>query len=127
MVLEFYFRAVETSREHALTALPIMTSFRLILSPLNEENPPFPFPPTPHTRVQQVGRFGPGVGFLDLQICAAISQAKKHDHFSPLGQNHNWPDTIDYTNARDCILGFKDFISFILTPFVAAVLIYEDQ
>ncbi|KAJ6535684.1 hypothetical protein B0H19DRAFT_1241111 [Mycena capillaripes] len=60
----------------------------------------------PGAWLEKVERLGPGVSFLELQICAAITQEKKHDQYAALGQQNNWPDTIDYTNVRDRILGF---------------------
>ncbi|KAJ6521517.1 hypothetical protein B0H19DRAFT_1244590 [Mycena capillaripes] len=57
--------------------------------------------------VQEVGRVGPGVSFLELQICAAITQEKKRDQYAALGRQNDWPDTIDYTNVRNRILEFR--------------------
>ncbi|KAJ6585559.1 hypothetical protein B0H19DRAFT_1059771 [Mycena capillaripes] len=58
--------------------------------------------------VQEVGPRGRGVSFLDLQICAAIMQENKRVQYVALGEQNQWPESINFTNVRNRILGFCD-------------------
>ncbi|KAJ7469064.1 hypothetical protein FB451DRAFT_1177061 [Mycena latifolia] len=125
-------------------------------------------PKTPNTRllslfnrrqllVQEVGRSGPGVHFLEFEICAAIGQEKSKDTYGPKGEFvinstiirllsareedlgiklfstlHNKvivddADDLDDYDETSELIPLKDFIAFILTPLTAALLIAEDR
>ncbi|KAJ7930299.1 hypothetical protein B0H13DRAFT_1858928 [Mycena leptocephala] len=57
--------------------------------------------------VEQVGLSGPGVAFLNLQICAAITQENRRDQVSALGRQNDWPRQIDYATLPERILKLR--------------------
>ncbi|KAJ7911781.1 hypothetical protein B0H13DRAFT_1875513 [Mycena leptocephala] len=57
--------------------------------------------------IADVGRSGPGIAFLELQICAAITQEKRRDQVAALGQQNKWPQDIDYSTLPGRILKLR--------------------
>jgi hypothetical protein len=57
--------------------------------------------------IADVGRSGPGIAFLELQICAAITQEKRRDQVAALGHQNKWPQDIDYSTLPGRILKLR--------------------
>jgi hypothetical protein len=57
--------------------------------------------------IEEVGRSGAGVAFLDLQICAAITQEKRQHQVAALGHQNKWPHIIDYSTLPARILKLR--------------------
>ncbi|KAJ6495234.1 hypothetical protein C8R45DRAFT_1072689 [Mycena sanguinolenta] len=63
---------------------------------------------------EEVGISGPGVEFLEVQLCAAVKQEKKKEDFYALGRTQKWPTHIDYTDLVDRISRFHRHLTTII-------------